>query len=122
MSLESEFERCWPWLAPALARGDQPDLSKAGLWAEVAAGRAMLWPGEDGALVTECLATPAGRLLHCWLGGGELSTLANLRPGVEAWGRAMGCEFASIDGRRGWDRVFRPFGYRPVGTELRKQL
>lgn len=122
MGLEQEFERCWPWLAAALARGEERGLSKAALWDVLARGQAMLWPGDGGALVTQCLITPEGRFLHCWLGGGALRTLLALRPGVEAWGRAMGCEYASIDGRKGWERVFRPFGYGRCGAELRKRL
>jgi len=122
MTLAEEFERCWPWLAPALARGGDRNLAKEALRAMVLSGRAMLWPGEGGALVTECVAEPGGRYLHCWLGGGRLSTLLALRPGVEAWARAMGCDFATMDGRKGWDRVFRPFGYVRIGSELRKRL
>jgi hypothetical protein len=122
MSLDREFERCWPWLAPALARGGDRNLTKDELWALIARGEAMLWPGEAGALVTQCIATPEGRFLHCWLGGGTVGALLALRPGVEAWGRAMGCEWTSIDGRRGWDRVFRPLGFFRVGRELRKRL
>jgi hypothetical protein len=122
MPLADEFERCWPWLAPALARGDERDLTKDELKRLINCGLAMLWPGEGGALVTECVITPEGRFLHCWLGGGDLKTLLALRPGLEAWGRAMGCDQASIQGRRGWGRVFQPFGYVRNGTELRKRL
>jgi hypothetical protein len=122
MSLADEFERCWPWLAPALARGDERALSKDELKRLITSGRAMLWPGEGGALVTECVITAEGRFLHCWLGGGGLRALLALRPGLEAWGRAMGCDQTSIEGRKGWDRVFRPFGYVRNGTELRKRL
>jgi hypothetical protein len=117
-----QLERCWPWLAAAAARGRERGLSKAELAELLLSGQAMLWPGEGGALVTQCVAAPEGRFLHCWLGGGALEALLALRPGVEAWGRAMGCDFASIDGRRGWDRVFRRFGYVTTGDELRKRL
>lgn len=122
MTVMAELDRCWPWLAAAAARGRERGLAKAELAQMLACGQAMLWPGEDGALVTQCVITPEGRFLHCWLGGGALETLLALRPGVEAWGRTMGCEFASIEGRKGWDRVFRPFGYVRVGDELRKRL
>jgi hypothetical protein len=122
MRLLEEFERCWPWLAAAAARGRQAGLTKAELAALLLRGQAMLWPGEGGALVTQCVATREGRFLHCWLGGGDLSALLELRPGVEAWGRAMGCDYASIEGRKGWDRVFRPFGYWRDGEDLRKRL
>ena len=120
MSILEQLERCWPWLAAAAARGDQP--SKAALSDLFQSGGAMLWPGESGALVTQCVATPEGRFLHIWLGGGSLRGVLALQPGVEAWGRVMGCEFVSIEGRKGWDRVCRRFGYRRSGKELRKKL
>lgn len=120
--LVPEFERCWPWLAAALARGDRAGLSRDELKALLLEGQAMLWPGEGGALVTQCVIRPEGRFLHCWLGAGSLRGLLELRPGVEAWGRVMGCQIASLEGRRGWDRVFRPFGYVRNGSELRKEL
>jgi hypothetical protein len=122
MTIEGELERCWPWLAAAAARGREAGLSKAELLRLLLRGEAMLWPGEAGALVTQCIATPEGRFVHCWLGGGGLRTLLDLRPGVEAWGRVMGCDYASIEGRKGWDRVFRPFGYGRAGADLRKRL
>jgi len=122
MGVVDELDRCWPWLAAAAGRGRERGLRKAELAELIARGQAMLWSGEEGALVTQCLITPEGRFLHCWLGGGALRALLGLRPGVEAWGRAMGCEFASIEGRKGWDRVFQPFGYVRAGDELRKRL
>lgn len=122
MPLLEEFERCWPWLAAAAARGRERGLSKDELRDLLLRGQAMLWPGERGALVTQCVVTPEGRFLHCWLGGGSLRALLDLRPGVEAWGRMMGCDYATIEGRKGWDRVFRPFGYGRCGEDLRKRL
>ena len=116
------FRWPWPWLAPALARGDERGLSKSELKRLISNGQAMLWPGEGGALVTQCVATPEGRFLHVWLGGGSLGTLEALRPGVEAWARAMDCQWTSIEGRRGWGRVFRAAGFVRLGRELRKRL
>ena len=97
MTLEEAFERCWPWLAEALRRGDGADLSKESMKTLLLSGKAMLWPGEGGALVTQCVIRPEGRFLHCWLGGGALPSLLAMRAGVEAWGRAMGWSGTRID-------------------------
>lgn len=108
---------CWPWLAKA-----NPEVGRDLLAERLGSQRAQLWPGEGGALVTELIDTPEGRYLHVWLGGGRLRALLDMRAGLEAWGRQQGCDFASIRGRKGWDRVFARFGYRRVGDELVKGL
>ncbi|MEW5685666.1 MAG: hypothetical protein AB1942_12170 [Pseudomonadota bacterium] len=48
--------------------------------------------------------------------------MIQLRAGIEAYGRAMGCQFATIEGRRGWDRLYRSYGYALEGGVLRKRL
>ncbi len=105
------------WLAPAME-----DTSERELMDELAAGRAQLWPGETAAMVTQCLEGPQGRFLHVWLAGGDLAGIMALKPGVEAWGRAMGCAEVTINGRTGWARLLKSDGFRMVEGELRKDL
>ena len=105
------------WLRPALE-----EVTEAELLADIQAGKAQLWPGETAAMVTQCVADGEGRSLHVWLAGGDLPGVLALKPGVEAWARAQGCEFVSIEGRPGWARLLRDDGYRRVGRELRKAL
>lgn len=111
--------RCRAWLLPALARdgGDEADLL-----ADLISGQAQLWPGEGAAMVTQCVDDADGRCLHVWLAGGSLSEIMRMRPGVEAWARRRGCARVTIDGRAGWGRVLRPFGYAQVGCELQRRL
>jgi hypothetical protein len=42
--------------------------------------------------------------------------------GVASWGRAMGAQWATINGRAGWARVLEPFGFVPRDGELWKVL
>lgn len=105
------------WLTPALN-----DATLDEVIAELVAGRAQLWPGETAAMVTQCLDGPEGRVLHVWLAGGDLAGVMALKPGVEAWGRAMGCRKVTINGRAGWARILRSDGFRMVDGELRKNL
>jgi hypothetical protein len=121
-ALAREFDRCAPWLQAALARGRDADRPLEEIRGEVLAGRAQLWPGERAVLLTQVLKTDVGLCIHVWLGGGALDELVALRPGVEAWARAMGCDTASIDGRPGWARLFQQHGWAPVAGELRKGL
>lgn len=113
----SEYLRCREWLLPALREDTESDLI-AGL----REGRAQLWPGLRSAMVTQLLSGP-DRLLHVWLAGGDMRDLLALAPGVEAWGRAQGAQYATINGRKGWARALRRTGFEPHGDgELRKAL
>lgn len=111
------WERCRAWLLPALRDGTEADLV-----ADLAAGRAQLWPGEAGAMVTQLVNESDDRALHVWLAGGALAGVLALKPGVEAWGRAQGCNFVTINGRHGWARVLGKDGFHLTGDELRKAL
>lgn len=113
----NQFERCRGWLESAL----EPENTIEEVAADLAANRAMLWPGERCALITRITFDP-DKTLHVWLGGGDLDELLAMRTGVEAVGRLMGCRFATIAGRKGWARVFRKFGFEAVDDVLRKAL
>lgn len=112
----------WGWLEAALERGREAGESREAVETQIAANHAQLWRGETGALVTQLVRGPEGLFVHCWLGGGRLAGCLELRPGVEAWGRQMGADFASINGRRGWGRIFRRYGYARRGDDLVKSL
>ncbi|MCG9916027.1 MAG: hypothetical protein MH112_06655 [Phenylobacterium sp.] len=110
---------CRAWLLPALRPQDGDE---AALRADLIAGRAQLWAGEAGAVVTQCIENAEGRSLHIWLAGGQLETILALRPGVEAWARGLGCTAITIEGRPGWTRVLRAHGYQRHGEILRRSL
>ena len=103
-------------LQAALDHGGEYSL--ADVQARLLAGAAILWPGKRAAIVTEV----HGAELHFWLGGGDLSELLAMRPGIEAGGRAAGCQFATGQGRPGWERLMKHHGYAPHQGELRKAL
>lgn len=96
------------------------DATEAEVLALLASNRAQLWQSDNSAMVLQLLRPPP--TLHIWLAGGEMSDLLGMRGGMEAWARSQGCEFVTINGRRGWARVLAPFGYLPDGDELRKAL
>ena len=83
-------------------------------------GSALLWTGNRGVLVTILYNSPEGRYLHVWLGTGDMAELVSMEPGISAWARARGCRFASINGRKGWARVFKRIGFVYDDGELRK--
>jgi hypothetical protein len=109
------WAQCRDWLVPIMV-----DTTEAEVLADLEANRAQLWMGDGAAMVLQLLTPPP--TLHIWLAGGELGGLLDMRGGMEAWARSQGCEAVTINGRRGWDRVLKPYGYEPDGEELRKAL
>lgn len=82
----------------------------------VAEERALFWPGERSAGISEVT-----RDFHIWLFGGELSEMYAMERAVSDWARANGCGRVTIAGRKGWERVMAPLGYR-TKTLLVKDL
>ena len=91
-------------------------------WADVArkveAGEANVWRGHDCAMVTE----PEGLTLHVWLGGGSLKGLLKLRPWAEEYARELGFKRVTINGRPGWERLLKRWGYAMHNGLLEKML
>ena len=108
-------------LADVLAKSGE-NYTIADLEDELARGRAQIWIGERCVMVTTMPREPEGLCLHVWLAAGDLADILKIEPGVAAWGRAMGCNYASIIGRKGWDRILKHVGFHRVGQELRKLL
>jgi hypothetical protein len=108
------WETARKYILPALKDGSEVELML-----DLKKGHAQLWEGERSAFVTQ---VRTDRIIHAWLAGGDLKELIVLVPGLESFGRAWGCTVATVTGRKGWDRVLKPFGYERVGAELRKVL
>jgi len=116
--LVDEWLLCRRWLVPAIAVGD---LSEDIVFGRVSSGLAQLWRGERSAMVTQ-LENGDVRRLHVLLGGGDLRELIAMHFGVAAWGRVMGADFATINGRRGWSRALLRHGFELRDGELWKAL
>lgn len=119
-AIRREFERQRHLIDAALAVDAESTAEE--LLAEILANRAQLWPSDNAFVVTQCSLTAWGPVIHAWIGGGILAEMVALRPGIEAWGRAKGAVFATIDSRPAWERLYRKFGYERVGEILRKRL
>lgn len=111
-----EWGRCAPWLKAALDRGGTQGFTLDEVKQRVAEGRALFWPGHNSAGVSEVT-----RDFHIWLFGGELSEMWAMERDVSDWARAHGLSRVTIKGRKGWERVLAPLGYRPQ-TLLVKEL
>lgn len=111
----SEWVRVRKWIIPALT-----DATEGEVLNDLLNNRAQLWPGERCAFVTQLLTEPSR--MHVWLGGGDGLEMIAMISGMSAWGRAQGCKYASVNGRKGWKRKLREHGFEPHEGELWKAL
>ena len=120
MSFAEDWERCSPWLAAAL--GDDPTHSMDDVrrLIECGSGQHQFWAGKRSAIVTEIVVSPRRWSLHFWLAGGDLEEILEMKPLIEAWGKAAGCSRVTISGRIGWERVLKD--YRRVCVVLSKEI
>lgn len=114
--LMAEWERCLPWLEPAIkeCKGTH---KPSDVLEMVITGAAIFWPGKKAVAVTEIVIHPRLRQHHFWLCGGDMHEIVNfMLPVAEDYGRALGCTRFSTagrlkHGRDGWQRVLASRGY-----------
>lgn len=116
-----EWLRCKHYIEAALAHG--PALESIGdVERLISAGQYHFWPAEQSAVITEFVQYPNAKALMIRHAGGDLKELKSLRPSIEAFAKANGCELLAAEGRKGWERVFRNDGYRFAWAMYLKDL
>lgn len=119
-ALHVSFQRVWPWLKKAIAAYG-PTHRKRHVWRRIETEAAQLWTNEHSAIVTTIDVWPSGfKELTGWLSAGDLNGVLELRPVIEAWAKAKGCDRVSLSGRHGWVRAFPD--YRHITSTLVKDL
>lgn len=118
---ENEWQRCRPWIEAALAHGDGThtieDIEDGLQRNELA-----FLPLQKSALICEVKNYPRKRVLHVFLGGGDLAELKTLNDMMDNAAKVLGCSSIQIVGRHGWKRAFREFGYQDKWTVLLKEI
>lgn len=90
---------------------------------QILEGNAQLWEELDALIVTEVQQTPRRRVLHFWLATGDMRAVVDLHERILRWGREeMGCDVATLSGRRGWTRALEAHGWEPAMTVLSRDL
>lgn len=119
------WERSSPFLADALARGGSAfalDDVRKDIEDEVA----IFYPIENGAAVFRVARYPQRKLFRIWLFGGATGTgRANLEAVMEAadfHADLYECDGIEVTGRKGWEKVLKPFGYEYKEVTLVKEL
>jgi hypothetical protein len=76
---------------------------------------------QDGAAVFKMGEYPQKRVLLIWLYGGELaSNIEGVLEAADFHARELDCTEITIGGRRGWERVLKPYGFAHRGVVLTK--
>lgn len=81
-------------------------------------GRAQAWANGDSIAITEIIAYPRKKVLHCFLAGGKSAEIIAMMEAAAAWGKSYGCTAFTIAGRKGWQRVLGKHGWRPTMTVM----
>lgn len=84
--------------------------------------RYQFWPGTRSCIVTEVVQYPRKKVCHCFLAAGDLDEIMSMRTWVENWAGSIGCQLATINGRKGWAKVLADEGYSSVSYQLQKDL
>lgn len=122
----AQFDRCWEWLANAVACdiGGRPSHTKEEVWSLIQSGDAFFFPGKGCANLSNFAEVPAFKAINFWATGGDLKEMTQvLRPAVEQWAKAHGCSISTFSTpREGFARVMEPFGYRKTHITITKDL
>jgi hypothetical protein len=100
-----------PRVAEALGKHGGGTHTVSDLLREVAAGEAQLWQNEDAILVTQVVEEPRRKVLHFWVAAGDLDACVEMSRRVMEWGRSVGCDYATLTGRKGWLRALADEGW-----------
>ena len=104
---------------------DNPFYSREAILALIQSGEAQLWNTDNSILVTELIKNnQSGALsIQVVVGGGELSEIIpGLTTQAEQWAKSLGAKKARFDGRPGWVRAMRSYGYHEVSRTAEKDL
>lgn len=84
-------------------------------------GEYQFWTSTNSCVITTIDVFPRVKQLTIIIGAGDLEEIDTvIRPVVEEWARAIGCQMMLIMGRPGWQRALE--GYRRTAVVLEKRL
>ena len=119
------WERSKPFMVDALDRSGN-EYNVDDVLREIEDDHAIFYPVENGATVFRIALYPQKRMLRIWLFGGIVGTgRANLDTVMEAadfHAKEHECDGIELVGRRGWEKVLKPYGYEHKRVVLIKEL
>jgi len=108
-------------LMAALSHGGDT-YSLADVIHELDRGHAQLWRNGDAVVVTQVNDTPQRKVLHFWIATGKLEEVIALSEVAIEWGKAQGCDLATLSGRRGWVKALADHGWSEQLTVMGREI
>lgn len=125
-----DVEELWPHLEPLFRRAceaDPTDLTVDRIKAEAIEGKRLIWTLADGDRNPPLLSVfstveDGNKVCIGPLAGDEMELWLPLLSELESHAKEAGMSVSHIEGRVGWLRVLRPYGYRVARVILEKDL
>lgn len=103
-----QLTRCRPLIENALKHSgnthDFIDVAEG-----VYKGLMQLWPLEKSCIVTEIISHPQKKVLHIFLGAGDLTEILSIHLDVLEFAKSQGCTAVSMNGRKGWQKALKKY-------------
>lgn len=115
MTAFDAIARARPYIEAALEHGSAlgaPAHTFDDIARGILSGVFTLWPLPSGCMVTEFVQYPRKRVLHVFLGGGDLGEIIDMHDMFDAFARQNGCSEMTVTGRAGWSRVLVNHGWK----------
>ena len=93
------------------------------VWDSLATGKAQLWLTVTDKPIAAMVTRMDGDTFEVWLAGGKVlsGSVPFLETAIEA-AKASGATNARLEGRKGWSRGLRPYGWHEQGEMLVKEF
>lgn len=107
----------WAQVEPLLLTALHQDDDIADVWADLKSGHAQLWVARTdqvtGAAVTRKGRIDGREVVEIWLMGGRMDDVAHIAQIQEA-AKEAGAAAMMLHGRKGWQRVLKPYGWHKI--------
>jgi len=117
--MEDHWQRCRRYIEDALEYAGGSHTIED-VWQSIQEGKALFFPLDKSAIVTEIVDYPQKAMCRIWLAGGDLDELMQAEVALSAWAKTQGCDGMEIIGRRGWSRQLKD--YRQSAVVLMKDF
>ena len=120
-TMDSELERCRPWIESALALSGGTHLFQDVVEC-VKLGTMQFWNAPKGCMVTEILNYPRKKVFHIFLAGGNLAQIKDFSDSAIHFAKLNGCTAMSLAGRRGWVKALADLGWEEKFTTMSVEI
>ena len=120
------MQQLWPWYQGSIKRAadENPEVSAEWTLGDLLSGHAQLWQHAGGVMVTRADKYHDHKtLVVCLLSGHGLFEWGQvLDKETQDIARGWGCQKVKIIGRRAWEKLLRPYGYKFQTIEMVKEV